>query len=136
VGATLAVQAESTAYDEPWKESIMTVREESIVRAGAELSAGEEIEAWRSGRIFHRGNVTDPVPDLGLFWIMDPLTGGRKLLDMAEVEIVRVPLRDGLIPSESGKYANTTHRTRDVHWRRPTTTDVNGREYVVGHEIL
>jgi hypothetical protein len=111
----------------------MTVREESIVRASADLSAGEEIEAWHDGRIFHRGKVTDLAPDRGLFWIMDTLTGGRKLLDMAEFEIVRVPQPGGLIPSETGKYANTTHRTREVHWRRPTsTTDVNGGEYSVG----
>lgn len=68
----------------------MTVGEEPVVRACAELSAGEEIEAWHNGRIFHRGRVTDLVPDLGLFWIMDTRTGGRKLLDMAEFEIIRV----------------------------------------------
>ncbi|WP_427136497.1 hypothetical protein [Pseudarthrobacter sp. S9] len=28
--------------------------------------------------------------DLGLFWIVDALTGGRRPLDMAELEIVRV----------------------------------------------
>lgn len=86
---------------------------------------------------FSPGKVTDMIPDLGLFWIMDTLTGGRKLLDMAEFGIVRVPQRDGPIPSETGKYANTTHRTRDVHRRRPTpTTDFNGGEYSVGYEIL
>jgi hypothetical protein len=30
------------------------------------------------------------VPDHGLFWIMDDLRGGRRLLDMSELEIVRV----------------------------------------------
>jgi len=30
------------------------------------------------------------VPDHGLLWIMDDLRGGRRLLDMSELEIVRV----------------------------------------------
>lgn len=29
-------------------------------------------------------------PEQGLFWIADELTGGRRLLDMAELEISRV----------------------------------------------
>ncbi|KRE54852.1 hypothetical protein ASG92_24390 [Arthrobacter sp. Soil736] len=68
----------------------MTAGEQPIVREWAQLSAGEEIEAWHNGRIFHRGSVIGMVPDLGLFWIMDARTGGRKLLDMAEFEIIRV----------------------------------------------
>jgi hypothetical protein len=33
--------------------------------------------------------VAERVPEHGLFWIMDELTGGRRLMDMAELEIVR-----------------------------------------------
>ena len=36
----------------------------------------------------HRGRVTERMPDHGLFWIMDEMTGGRRLLDMAELDIV------------------------------------------------
>jgi hypothetical protein len=37
-------------------------------------------------------------PEHGLFWIMDDLAGGRRLLDMAELEIVRVQVRSPVIP--------------------------------------
>jgi hypothetical protein len=47
------------------------------------------------GSLVHRGRVTDRVPEHGLFWIMDDLTGGRRLLDMADLEIYR-PHNGGL----------------------------------------
>ncbi|WLQ05826.1 hypothetical protein [Arthrobacter oryzae] len=36
----------------------------------------------------HRGRITERMPGHGLFWIMDEVTGGRRLLDMAELDIV------------------------------------------------
>lgn len=62
----------------------------SIVRTCAELSAGEEIEAWHKGRLFHRGRVTETIPSTDLFWIVDSRTGARKLLDVEALEIVRL----------------------------------------------
>lgn len=59
------------------------------VRTCAELSAGQEIEAWHKGRLFHRGRVTETIPSTGLFWIVDSRTGARKLLDVEALEIVR-----------------------------------------------
>ncbi|WP_240685063.1 hypothetical protein [Arthrobacter nitrophenolicus] len=35
----------------------------------------------------------DTAPDHGLVWILDTLTGDRRLLDLAELEIVRIPPR-------------------------------------------
>jgi hypothetical protein len=61
----------------------------SSVKACSELSAGEEIEAWHKGRLFHRGRVTETIPSTGLFWIVDSRTGARKLLDVEALEIVR-----------------------------------------------
>ena len=37
----------------------------------AQLRIGDQIEAWHRGRLFHRGRVTDVVPHLELFWILD-----------------------------------------------------------------
>ncbi|KIS26299.1 hypothetical protein TV39_16830 [Arthrobacter sp. SPG23] len=62
----------------------------TIVRTSSELSAGEEIEAWHRGRLFHRGLVTETIPSADLFWIVDSRTGARKLLDVEALEIVRV----------------------------------------------
>lgn len=56
----------------------------------AELRIGDQIEAWHRGRLFHKGRVTDVVPALELFWILDARTGARKLLDPEALEIRHV----------------------------------------------
>ena len=56
----------------------------------AQLRVGDQIEAWHRGRLFHRGRVTDVVPHLELFWILDARTGTRKLLDPEALEIRHV----------------------------------------------
>jgi hypothetical protein len=66
----------------------MTMNEETA-RTCHELATGDLISARYKGALVHRGRVTERVPEHGLFWIMDELTGGRRLLDMAELEIVR-----------------------------------------------
>lgn len=60
-----------------------------------QLRIGDEIEAWHNGKLFHRGRVTDVVPTLELFWILDARTGTRKLLDpeALEVRLVRFPAK-------------------------------------------
>ena len=68
------------------------------VRTSSELSAGEEIEAWHKGRLFHRGCVSETVPSTDLFWIVDSRTGARKLLDVEALEIVRV---EKTVPAEA-----------------------------------
>ncbi|WP_163161790.1 hypothetical protein [Arthrobacter sp. Alg241-R88] len=56
-----------------------------------ELSAGDAIEAFYGSTLVHRGPVTEVALDQGLLWILDTLTGSRRLLDMSELEIVRLP---------------------------------------------
>ncbi len=58
-----------------------------------ELTSGDAIEAYYKNTLVHRGPVTDTAPDYGLVWILDTLTGDRRLLDLAELEIVRIPPR-------------------------------------------
>lgn len=65
------------------------MRGKAIVRSCDELSAGDKINARYNGILVHRGQVTEIVPGRGLFWIMDELTGSRRLLDMADLEIDR-----------------------------------------------
>jgi hypothetical protein len=57
----------------------------------AKLQAGDHIEAWHNGKLFHKGRVTDVVPSLELIWIRDAVTGRRKLLDPEALEIVVTP---------------------------------------------
>ncbi|MFJ4210164.1 hypothetical protein ACIPY2_17050 [Paenarthrobacter sp. NPDC089675] len=52
------------------------------------LEAGEHIEAWHHGRLFHRGTVVKTVAGTGLFWLQDD-AGNRRLLDLESLEIVR-----------------------------------------------
>ena len=67
----------------------MTSGKEATVRSAAELSTGDEIEAWHNGRLFHRGPVLRVLPSVGLFWIQDARTGARRLLDVEALDIVR-----------------------------------------------
>lgn len=66
------------------------LEDKTVVRSCQELSAGDEIHARDKGILVHRGQVTEVVPGHGLFWIMDELTGGRRLLDMADLQIIRI----------------------------------------------
>jgi hypothetical protein len=68
----------------------MTMSEETVVGTCHELAAGDVIVARYKGALVHRGRVTEMAPEHGLFWILDELTGGRRLLDMAELEIGRL----------------------------------------------
>lgn len=69
----------------------MTTANTDSVRAPGDLSIGDSIEAWHNGRLYHRGTVIRTVAATELFWIRDAVTGGRRLLDMEALEIVRVP---------------------------------------------
>ncbi|KRE80946.1 hypothetical protein [Arthrobacter sp. Soil762] len=72
----------------------MTDAETRVIWTCRELSTGDEIEAKYKDRVIHRGQVTEVIPQLELFWIIDTLTGGPKLLDTAEFAIFRVPLAE------------------------------------------
>ena len=57
------------------------------------LRPGDAVEVFQRSRLVHRGAITEIVPELGQLWILDTLSGGRHLLDIAELEIVRLPPR-------------------------------------------
>ena len=69
----------------------------------AQLRIGDQIEAWHRGKLFHKGRVTDVVPALELFWILDARTGARKLLDPEALEIRHVDPAPAVVdgPAES-----------------------------------
>lgn len=69
----------------------MTENETFTIRSCHDLNLGDEIEATYKGVTVHRGRVTDLTPDHNLFWIMDELRGGRRLLDLAELKVTRSP---------------------------------------------
>jgi hypothetical protein len=67
----------------------MAAVEKLPIRDCSELSAGDNIEAWHKGRLFHRGRVTRILPSTGLFWIEDSRSGSNKLLDVEALDVVR-----------------------------------------------
>ena len=58
-----------------------------VISSNSELASGDWVEAYYKGALVHRGEVTDIAPNHDLFWILDVLNGGRRLLDIAEFEI-------------------------------------------------
>lgn len=48
--------------------------------SGCELLDGDRIEDRYKEVSVHRGRITERMPGHGLFWIMDEITGGRRLL--------------------------------------------------------
>lgn len=69
---------------------LMTMNEETVVGTCHELAAGDLTVARYKGSIVHRGRASARVPTHGLFWIMDELTGVRRLRDMADLEVCQV----------------------------------------------
>ena len=68
----------------------------TMIRTCGELAAGDQIEAWHNGKLFHRGRVTQTIPLMELFWILDARTGARKLLDVEALDIVRCAATTGV----------------------------------------
>ena len=62
-----------------------------IISSCEELTPGDAIEVFYKGTRLYRGPVTEIAPQHGLFWILDTITGSRRLLDIAEFSIVRLP---------------------------------------------
>lgn len=69
----------------------MTSCDRRVVGSCSELVSGDAIEAFFENTLIHRGPVTETDPEYGRFWILDTLTGSRCLLDIFELEIVRIP---------------------------------------------
>lgn len=61
----------------------------AIIRSNSELTSGDYLEAYYKGTLVHRGEVTEIAPNHELFWMMDVLTGSRRLVDIAELEVLR-----------------------------------------------
>jgi len=61
------------------------------VQSSAELAVGDEVEAWHRGRLAHRGTVSSTLRDIDLFWIIDARTGARRLLDLEQLSVRRIP---------------------------------------------
>lgn len=60
------------------------------IRACSDLVPGTEIEAWDHGRLIHWGRVSQTVPSMGMFWIIDARNGIRRLLDAEAFDVVRL----------------------------------------------
>ena len=54
----------------------------------ADLSSGDRVQAWRKGRLIHKGLVTDILPAMKLFWIEEEPFRERRLLDFNEFDVV------------------------------------------------
>jgi hypothetical protein len=61
------------------------------VQSSAELAIGDVVEAWHRGRLVHRGTVSSTFRDIDLFWIIDARTDTRRLLDLEQLSVRRVP---------------------------------------------
>ncbi|MFJ6313016.1 hypothetical protein [Pseudarthrobacter oxydans] len=64
---------------------------DGVVVGSHELVSGDAVEAYSGGGLVHRGPVVDAIPDCGLLWILDTLTGSRQLIDMSEFDVLRIP---------------------------------------------
>lgn len=62
-----------------------------IVHDCADLCVGEQIHAWQAGKMLQTGIITDLLPAMGLFWIRERTLGERRLLDMNDLQITRIP---------------------------------------------
>jgi hypothetical protein len=69
----------------------VTFDAQPLVHECSDLSAGEEINAWKGSHLIHSGTIADLIPAMGLFWIRERALGERRLLDMSDLEITRVP---------------------------------------------
>jgi hypothetical protein len=61
------------------------------VQSSAELAIGDQVEAWHRGRLAHQGTVSSTFEDIDLVWITDARTGTRRLLDLEQLSVRRVP---------------------------------------------
>lgn len=105
---------------------------EHEVQSIAELAVGDVVEAWHRGRLVHQGTVSSTFRDLELFWIIDARTGTRRLLDLEQLSVRRLPAakaanavghskRQGTMMSDAGNPAYALGRPAGRR-RKPATT--------------
>lgn len=77
----------------PWGSgrTIMNSIDRVAIGSCDELAPGDAVEAFYKNILVYRGPVTEIAPKHGLFWILDTLTGSRRLVDIAEFSVVRLP---------------------------------------------
>lgn len=68
----------------------MEARSETLITRCRDLAPGDVIEAWINGKRYLRGRVNETMPGCGLFWIHEAGLNERRLLDMGEMDIVRI----------------------------------------------
>jgi len=66
-----------------------TETDKILIHSTKELSTGDWVSATYKGVLVHLGQVTEIAPSHELFWIVDSLTGSRRLLDLVEFGITR-----------------------------------------------
>lgn len=67
--------------------------DEDAARCCRALEPGDAIDVFYKGSLVHRGPVLGTAPGGGLVLMLDILTGDRRLLDLPELEIVRLAPR-------------------------------------------
>jgi hypothetical protein len=86
----------------------MAAEEVRRIHAGAELSVGDEIEAWHNGKLFHRGRVSKTVASTDLVWIQDARTGARRLIDVEALVVLRASAPADASPHSAATAATAT----------------------------
>jgi hypothetical protein len=100
----------------------MMTDEDLEVRSCAELAAGEEIEAWHRGRLAHRGTVASTLEEIDLFWIIDARTGARRLLDLEQLSVRRIPVMKPAAAVGNLKPAAATRKSAAVRTQAAART--------------
>jgi hypothetical protein len=93
------------------------------VQSSAELEIGDVVEAWHRGRLAHQGTVSSTFRDIDLFWIIDARTGTRRLLDLEQLSVRRVP---------AGQAAAAVGRSNGAHSSGELKHDAGKPAYAVG----
>lgn len=100
----------------------MAHRNGVVVRTCHELASGDAVEAFYNNVLVHRGPVLDVIPECGLLWILDTVTGCCRLLETTSgLEIYRLD-PPGVAP-RAGRFLPNSHRpaggrgTPSSYWR-------------------
>ena len=99
----------------------MAHRNGVVVRTCHELASGDAVEAFYNNVLVHRGPVLDVIPECGLVWILDTLTGCCRLLETSALEIYRLD-PPGVAP-RAGRFLRNSHGmaggrgTPSSYWR-------------------
>ena len=95
----------------------MVATQSSPIRSCSDISYGDEIEAWRYGKLLYQGRVSYPLPSVEMFWIICSRTGTRKLVDMEASAVLRMPAA----PRDARSAAPPASST----WREPSRSGRN-----------